>query len=216
MSGVLRFSETLRGFVAPLRSLEDTHEAHAQHADRSELIFMLTVVCADVDAMIADARHRMPVFGCVLAPVLSPRPLRVEHGSLDLFVDAADHVLHMGYRLGLVDDDDGRRWCLRGSKEVVRSGLLATPTRNTTTLFVDVWSSDDPMHPAFRGVLREGVVGVAAQFSSFRGDVGGVLRFLRFYVVAVARIVLGPRTQALRPVWSLQATLPAHEPQRPG
>jgi hypothetical protein len=215
----MRFTETLRGFVAPLESLEVDHERHAAagRAAGHELIFMLTVVCANVDGMVADPLHRMPVFGCVLASVLSPRVLRVEQGSLDLFVDgdAAGHVLHMRYRLHLVDDDDGRRWILRGIKEVVRSGLFPTPTRNTTTLFVDVWEGLDaavPLGtgtagPAWRGVLHEGVVGVVAQALSFRGDVGGVFRFLRFYLRRVAGIAFGPRTLPERPGWSARALL---------
>ncbi|MDP2344041.1 MAG: hypothetical protein Q8O67_23995 [Deltaproteobacteria bacterium] len=205
----MRFSETLRGFVAPLHGLELSHEGHAGRPDHGELIFMLTVVCVDVDALVADPLHRLPVFGCVLAPLLSPRVLRVDVGSLDLFVDgdAAGHVLHMRYRLELVDDDDGHRWSLRGIKEVVRSGLLPTPTRNTTTLFVDVWEGASPGAPAWRGVLHEGVVGVVAQGLSFRGDVGGVLRFLRFYVRRVAGIVFGPRTLPPRRLWSALALL---------
>jgi cholesterol oxidase len=222
MAGLVRFSETLRGYV-DAANVDDSHERHAasgraRPGKSHELVFMLTVVTDDIDAMIADPRHRSPVFGCVLAPVLSPRPLRVERGTLDLFADVghdgdgaeagADvggRVLHMRYVLPLVDDHAGRRFVLRGIKEVVRRRPWPTIAADTTTLFVDIWSrdgDDDAAPPVWRGVLREGLVGVAQQAISFRGDPGGLLRFLTFYVRAVVGVVFGRRRDPPRRAWA--------------
>jgi hypothetical protein len=252
MAGVVRFHETLRGHVSPAqladrdgaRVVAADHEAHAARgrAEGNSLVFMLTVVTADVDAMLADPDHASPVFGCVLAPALSPRPLRVEAGTLGLFatVDDEGRVLHMRYLLALVDDDahDGsattatttptttptttRRWLLRGVKEVLRRRPWPTTTADTTTLFVDVWriheavgdGDDGRGAPVLRGVLREGVVGVLAQLSSFRGDVGGLWRYLSFYVRSLLRVYLGPRRAPLRPAWERRAAFVA-APVRP-
>ncbi|MBM4282924.1 MAG: hypothetical protein FJ137_19950 [Deltaproteobacteria bacterium] len=211
MAGLVRFSETMRGFVDDAR-VDEPHERHAARGRRRpghELIFMLTVVTEDVDALIADPRHRSPVFGCVLAPVLSPRPLRVEQGSLDLFADVgapADpagpgRILHMRYVLPLVDDHDGCRFLLRGIKEVVRRRPWPTTPVDTTTLFVDVWRAEEPGRPLLRGVLVEGLVGVVAQALSFRGDRHGLWRYLTSYVRAVWRVASGPQRAPLRPSW---------------
>jgi cholesterol oxidase len=228
MSGIVRFHETLRGAVAPAsvavvageHVVASDHEAHAARgrAAGHELIFMLTVVTGDVDAMLADPRHASPVTGFVLAPMLGPRPLRVEDGSLDLFadVDGAGRALHMRYLLPLVDDHAAtgapRRWLLRGVKEVLRRRAWPTVTADTTTLFVDVWNVDGPGHrdtPVLRGVLHEGVIGVLAQLSSFRGDVGGLVRYLGFYFRALLRVYLGPRRAPLRPSWQARASFVA-------
>jgi hypothetical protein len=209
MAGLVRFSETLRGFVdvagaGPL----PTHEACARagRSARRELIFMLTVVTPDVDALIADPLHRSPVFGCVLAPWLARGPLRVERGHLDLFVDVDGdgRLLHMRYVLPLVDDETGARFVLRGVKEALRRRPWPTVTADTTTLFVDVWRADALADVAWRGVLHEGPVGVLAQLVSFRGDVGGLWRYLRSYVVTLLRVIAGPRRAPRRPAWAAQ------------
>lgn len=220
MAGLVRFSETLRGYVddAVVDVLHEEHAASGRRRSRTgpsrEVVFMLTVVTADVDAMVSDPRHRSPVFGCVLAPVLSPRPLRVERGTLDLFADvgAGDdgvgpgQLLHMRYVLPLVDDVDGRRFVMRGIKEVTRRRAWPTVASDTTTLFVDVWAQgrddDDSRPPLLRGVLHEGVVGVVQQAFSFRGDAFGLVRFVAFYVRAVLRVVVGRRRSAPRLIWS--------------
>lgn len=203
MPDVVRFSETLRGHVSP--QVDGPHEvAWARgRADGTEVLFMLTVVTPDVDAMVADPLHRSPVFGCVLAPALHPRPLRVEEGHLDLFVDAdpEGRVLHMRYGLAL-RDEDGRAWFLRGFKEVCRRRWWPTFAWDGTTLYVDVHEGRDGP-PRWRGVLREGVVGVLAQGLSFRGDGGwlglrGIVRYLGYYMARVTRVMLGPRTPSPR------------------
>jgi hypothetical protein len=203
MPDQVRFTETMSGYVAPL--VGQTHEvAEATgRAHRNDLLFTLTVVTDDVDAMVVDPDHRSPAFGVVLAPGLHPRPLGVVTGHLDLFADAAPGVLHMRYGLQLVDAD-GRRLYLRGLKEVVRRAPWPTVSADTTTLFIDVWDGDAPTgEPAWRGVLRMGPLGVSMQGLSFRGRGGwwglrGIVNYLGYYVRRVWAIYTGPRGTGTR------------------
>lgn len=188
MPDQVRFTETMRGGLAPLHT----------RAAPTDAYFILTVVTPDVDAMVADPRHRSPAYGCMVVPALSPAPLRVTDGHLDLFVDA-EHGVQMRYGLALAAED-GRAYTLRGVKRVVRHGWLPTVLRDTTTLYVDVYA-DPEAAPILRGVLRMGPGGVTAQGLSFRGEGGwgglrGVWRFARYYVARVWAVYTGPRTPA--------------------
>ena len=118
-------------------------------------------------------------------------------------------ALHMRYVLPLVDDGAApgapARWILRGVKEVVRRRPWPTVSADTTTLFVDVWRDDARAAPVLRGVLREGLVGVLAQLSTFRGDLRGLVRYLGFYVASVVRVYAGQRHAPLLPRWQAEA-----------
>lgn len=216
MPDLVRFTETMRGFLAPLPGHAHEVAAAAGRRRRDEVVCILTVVTADVDRLVADPDHRSPAYGCVLAPVLHPAPLRVEHGHLDLFADAdpTGRVLHMRYGLRL-RDEAGRAYYLRGIKEVVRRSWLPTSLADTTTLYTDVWGGADPVgRPVLRGVLRMGPVGFLGQLSSFRGSgavlgLRGIARYLAYYVARVARVYLGPRREPLRPAWARAGDEPA-------
>jgi cholesterol oxidase len=205
---LVRFTEAMSGWVSP--EVTATHEAAAAagRAAGTPATFILTVVTPDVDALVADPDHRAPAFGCVLFPALHPRPIAVERGHLDLFVDtdAGSRVLHMRYGLHL-RDEAGNTWFLRGIKEVVRRSFLPTVLADTTTLFVDVRRGGPDGAPAWRGVLTMGPGGVTAQGLSFRGAGGwfgmrGIVRYMAYYVRRVATVYLGPRTAPLRPGWA--------------
>lgn len=209
MPDLVRFTETMRGHLAPLPGA--THEAAEAEGRRrrDEVICILTVVTPDVDRMVDDPDHRSPAYGCLLAPALHPAPLRVEHGHLDLFADADSEgrVLHLRYGLR-VRDEDGRAFYVRGIKEVVRRRWFPTGLVDTTTLFTDVWAGEDPVGaPALRGILRMGPVGFLGQLSTFRGSgagfgLAGIVRYLAYYVRRVIRVYLGPRRAPLRPGWA--------------
>jgi len=213
----VRFTETMHGWLAPRADLP--HEAaerlgrEAENPSDTRGLFVLTVVCPDVDALVVDPNHRSPAFGLVLLPALSPRPLRVAAGHLDLFVDTefGARVLHMRYGLQLTAED-GARYFLRGIKEIVRRRWWPTVAIDTTTLFTDVFAGDSPDGaPLLRGILRMGPGGVTAQGLSFRGEGGwlglrGIYRYLRYYVRRVAHVYLGARTAPLRPRWSAPPT----------
>lgn len=181
----LRFSETMAGALR-----------RAYDGEPSPAYFVLTVLTADVDAMIADPDHRGRAFGVVVAPLAHPAPLAVVDGSLDLFVDQAPGVVHMRYALAL-RDADGAAWRLDGHKEVRRRGWR--PWRiavDTTTLFVRlqrVVSADDIAPPPLTGVFTMGPGAVLAQGLSFRwsgpwGGLPGLARYLGYYARRVAQV----------------------------
>ncbi|MDP2305602.1 MAG: hypothetical protein Q8P18_06215 [Pseudomonadota bacterium] len=197
----VRFTETMHGWLST--NVGTSHEVAAAdgRARTSRGLFILTVVTPDVDALVVDPTHRSPAFGCVLLPTLHARPLRVAEGHLDLFVDTelGSRVLHMRYGLRL-EAEDGRRYFLRGIKEVARRRWWPTVAADTTTLFTDVYAGDDALGtPLLRGVLVMGPGGVLAQGLSFRGEGGwlglrGIVRYLSYYVARVSRVYFGPRT----------------------
>lgn len=201
----VRFTETMHGWLSPAVGGSHEDAAREGRAKGTRGLFVLTVVTPDVDALVADPSHRSPAFGCVLLPALHARPLRVLRGHLDLFVDTelGSRVLHMRYGLGL-EAEDGRRYHLRGIKEIVRRRWWPTAVTDTTTLFTDVYAGDDAEGaPLLRGVLVMGPGGVLAQGLSFRGEGGwlglrGIVRYLAYYVRRVVGVYLGPRTEPLR------------------
>ncbi len=205
MPDLVRFTETMTGWVGPTPTLSYVDAARAARASAASATFVLTVVTPDVDRMVADPAHRSPAFGCVLAPSLSPEPLRVGAGYLDLFVDAAPdgRILHMRYGLAL-ETSAGVPYFLGGFKEVCRRRWYPTFLFDTTHLYVDLWHGSAPVGPpAYRGVLVMGPVGFLGQVSSFRGGGGllglrGIVRFLAYYVRRVTGIVVGPRTPSPR------------------
>lgn len=198
----VRFTETMWGWLST--GVESSHEAAAA-AGRSAgagASFTLVVATPNAAAMVADPNHRNPAFGLVECSALHPLPIRVTEGHLDLFIDAAPGVLHMHYRLALLDDDGGM-YTLRGIKEVVHRSWFPTSLTDTTTLFVDVFDGDTAEgRPRLRGVFWMGPGGVLAQGLSFRGTVGGIAKFLAYYVRRCVHIYLGPRREPIRPEWS--------------
>ena len=202
MADQIRFTETMRGWLAPYSG--QTHEVAdaAGRAGGADAYFILTVVTPDVAAMVADPDKRSPAYGCVVLPMIEPAPLRVTDGWLDLFVDAGPNVVQMRYGLelaGLTGTD-----YLRGVKEIVHRSWFPTVFMDTTTLFVDVYRGDGAVGlPLWRGILRMGVGGVTAQGLTFRGEGGlfgvrAIARFMRYYVSRVWTVYLGPRGRPLR------------------
>jgi hypothetical protein len=204
MAAEVRFTETMSGWLSPLP--KSTHEAAAVagRAAGGAARFTLHVVTPSVARMVEDADHRNPAFGVVECAALDPAPLAVVRGHLDLFADAAPGVLHMRYRLDLAAPN-GARFVLRGIKEVVRRRWFPTAMFDTTTLFVDVFEGEEMRGvPRLRGIFWMGPGGVLAQGLSFRGSVGAIVAYLRYYVARCARIYLGARRAPLRPEWAAE------------
>jgi len=202
-SDSVRFTETMRGWLAPYAQQAHEHADAAGKSAGTAAYFILTVITTDVAAMTEDPNHRSPAYGCLVFPTLSAEPLRVTDGHLDLFVDAAPDVVHMRYGLNLLAPT-GHRYYLRGVKEIVRQGIFPSVLYDTTTLYVDVYNGDSaegtPMH---RGILRMGPGGVTAQGLSFRGEgpwfgLRAIARFAAYYIGRVRSIYLGPRAKPLR------------------
>ena len=202
MSVEVRFTETMSGWLSP--AVEVSHEAAAAEGRtaRRPASFTLVVVTPNVPAMVADPNHRNTAFGLVECPTLDGVPLRVEEGHLDLFAEVAPGILHMRYRLALATED-GRRFTLRGIKEIVRRRWFPTSLSDTTTLFVDVFDGETTEgQPRLRGILTMGPGGVLAQALSFRGNLAGIVKFLAYYVGKCRSVYLGARRAPLRPTWS--------------
>ena len=208
MPDLVRFTETMSGWLSP--DLRVVHEAAAKRgrADQTAATFILTVVTPDVDAMVADPNKRNHAYGCVLLPAISPRPLAVDSGYFDLFVPADDshRIFHMRYSLSL-KAEDGSRYFLRGIKEVLRRSWFPTMPIDTTTLFTDVYrgTSEQGEH-LLRGVLTMGPVAVTMQGISFRGAGGwfglrGIYRFMKYYLGRCASAYLSAKRPTLRPGW---------------
>lgn len=201
MAAEVRFTETMSGWLAPLPGASHEEAALAGQAARGAGRFTLHVVTPSVARMVEDPDHRNPAFGVVECETLHAAPLAVTRGHLDLFADAAPGVLHMRYRLDLLAPD-GERFVLRGIKEVVRWSWFPTATLDTTTLFVDIFAGTEMTgEPRLRGIFWMGPGGVLAQGLSFRGHLGAIVRYLRYYVARCAAIYLGARRLPLRPEW---------------
>lgn len=202
MADQIRFTETMRGWLAPYAG--QTHEVadDAGRAAGADAYFILTVLTPDVAAMVADPNRRSPAYGCVVMPMIEPAPLRVTDGWLDLFVDAGPNVVQMRYGLKLAGASGA--YYLRGVKEIVHQSWFPSVFHDTTTLYVDVYSGDDPSGaPLYRGILRMGVGGVTAQGLTFRGEGGlfgirAIVAFMTYYVSRVWTVYLGPRGKPLR------------------
>jgi cholesterol oxidase len=191
VADTVRFSETLAGRLGrPDLPLEDA----ARQGDDTR--FLLTVVTPDIAEMVADPHHRSPAWGCLLAPWLSPAPLGVTDGRLDLFVDGTPdrRVVHMLYRLDL-RAVDGQRYVLLGKKELRRRRWFPTLAVDATTLRCTLHAGGDDGPLRAHGLLRQGLVSVLAQGATFRGSgrwggVAAIVAFFRYYLGTIAGVYL--------------------------
>jgi len=183
----VRFSETLAGRLGP--PALPLHDAARTGGDTR---FLLTVVTPDIARLVADPNHRSPAWGCLLAPWLSPDPLGVVEGHLDLFVDgtADRRVVYMRYRLDL-RTTSGEAWVLHGTKELRRRHWFPTLAVDATTLRCTLREGGDAGPIRAHGVLRQGIVGVFAQGATFRGtSLRAIVSFLRYYIATVVGVYL--------------------------
>lgn len=173
MADTVRFSETLAGRLAG-----------------QDVRFLLTVVTPDIAALVVDPDHRSPAWGCVLADWLSPAPLSVVDGRLDLFVDVSGdrRVVEMRYRL-VLRAVDGRGYTLLGTKTLRRRWWIWTFPWDATTLATRLVDEQGAL--VAEGVLRQGIVGVLAQGATFRASsVRAWAGFMRYYIATVLGVYL--------------------------
>lgn len=174
----ISFRETMRGRVRL-----DPAEAPVP----AEVV--LTLLIDDLEAFVADPHHRARARGrVVIAPLTGPQGSAVDGGSLDLLArTGVRHRRTMAYRLPF-QDLDGRRWELRGRKDVWRQrrfDLWAATTR----LHVELVGPTGHAEPA-AGSIRLTPLGVLLGALSVRAtrsrSVGGSARqiacFLTFFV----------------------------------
>ncbi len=203
MADQIRFTETMTGWFSPFAGQSYEQADATGKRERTGGYFVLTMLTPDVQAMTLDPNRRSPLYGCMVLPAVDPAPLRVLDGHLDLFVDAAPNVVHMRYAL-VMQAAGGATYFLRGVKEVVRQSWFPTVSRDTTTLFVDIYAGSSPEGaPIHRGIVRMGPGAVIAQGLSFRGEggllgIGAIWRFMRYYIGRVCTVYFGPRGRGIR------------------
>ncbi len=162
----IRFTERMAGWAGVSADGDPVTAAARGETDGSRIEFVLTIDIDDLPAMIEDAATPGRVSGTVVAPVLSPRRLRVVDGSFRLAQVDHTHVdtSHMLYSLGLVADD-GRGFTFEGHK-VLHDRFGLDVWSDTTTLYVTI--RDDAGEPVAAGVMRIAPGDFARQLSTMR------------------------------------------------
>lgn len=192
----LQFTETMRGYISELGA--DYEEAAAAgERDDNRCHFTLTITSTDLDSFIGDPSHRASIVGSVTAPVLSPWPLAVSEGLLQLMpIDTAAHgTRRMRYTMKITTSD-GREFRFNGFK-TVRDDPGPDVWTDTTTLFVDIQNPDAT--PVAKGILRIEPADFAVQLTTVRAlgakDVNSALkakaRFARFFAGALSDTYAG-------------------------
>jgi hypothetical protein len=184
VSGGVRFTEQMRGFHTPGAPAYDAGYL-AGRRDWSHLAFELTIGTDDLDAVLADPRHRMTATGWVRCKAVSAADLPVTGGEFELFSPGSSPGRRrMGYRLPL--DTPAGPMTLLGFKDVGDDrGIDAWP--DTTTLFTRLVHGDAgfdaPVAGEYsRGILRLGPVMLARQLTTFRGSPVAIARFGAFFL----------------------------------
>ena len=151
----LRFTETMTGHVS-VDETEDRLESArpGQHRD-SPFTFTVTVVCEDVEAVLADPSRQARMFGTVEAPALSPESMTIHDGLFTLFEPDPDEVgtRRMRYRMKLASQD-GDRFYVEGFKRVHNDPRFDL-WGDTSTLYITIYrGEDDRGEIVGRGTLR--------------------------------------------------------------
>lgn len=150
----VRFTESMKGWFST-EETEDYERARERgKADESPLQFILTIT-GGLDEMIERDDHPARMVGTVSAPALSAKPLMVNDGHFNLFVQDPDDPLtkRMWYRMRM-QSVEGERFYFEGFKEI-RDDPGFDLWSDTTTLYITVHAGDDASGPRVgRGVLR--------------------------------------------------------------
>jgi cholesterol oxidase len=162
--------------------------------------FEVTISVPDVSSFVADPAHPGAAAGTVHVEGLTgPTGAPIEAGSFHLFVDEGDpRARTMAYALPFCATD-GRRWVLRGTKDV-RGRRILDFWRATTTLDARVEPTEGDGAPA-TGQLRLGPPAVARLMTSIRPVRGSrrtdpalaLARFGAFFAATLARLYVAGR-----------------------
>jgi cholesterol oxidase len=187
--GGIRWRETMSGTV----TLDGSERAAG---------FTVAISVPDVPAFVAEPSHAGNAAGVVeVAGLTGQGGAPVEGGSFHLFLDAGDaSAREMTYTLPF-HDTAGRRWTLRGVKDV-RGRRVLDFWHATTTLRVRL-EPDDATSVAADGRLQLGAGQVARLISSMRPVGAGRLsdlpliawRFARFFGGTLARLYIAGRKE---------------------
>ncbi len=179
----IEFTETMRGFVALGNDVVADYRAAAKtgEAEGSPLDFTATITTDDLNEMLRNPRHQAYLHGTVTARALSPRPIRVTHGTFELLTQDPDdaRARRMTYRMPMTTEG-GHHFFLHGFKHVRDDkGLDLWP--DTSTLFVTLHEGLDDKGPVVgRGVLRILPKDFATQMRTFKiTNAGSLVRRLK-------------------------------------
>ncbi|HEU5182174.1 MAG TPA: GMC family oxidoreductase N-terminal domain-containing protein [Candidatus Polarisedimenticolia bacterium] len=133
----IRFTERMAGFVSKAEKGDFQKAADRGKQEGSTFEFVLTIVSADVDAMLADPGHLCRAVGTVKAPALSRDPMTVSEGTFRLFVKDPDHVetRQMVYDAPIATAE-GKQYHMHGFKAIHNDKSGMDSWADTTTLFV--------------------------------------------------------------------------------
>ena len=171
----LRFTETMRGVLAPGADLDFDTAAADGEAAGLECQFTLTVEAADLDALVDDATHFAALSGTFSAHALSARPLAVSDGRFHVFVLDPDNpaARMVRYRMRLTAEDGHVYW-FEGVKRI-RDDPGPDLWTDITTLFASVHDGADASAPVVaRGILTIHHEDLLTQILSMRVDTEGM------------------------------------------
>lgn len=179
--GVLRFTETLSGYMA---AAED-HEAgyHAGRAAGARVRYRATARIDDLDSFLRDPQHAAAMTGVVDVAGLG-EGMPIEDGRIELFCREEGGRKIIAYSLPFRQWD--RRYLLRGVKRIEDDPGFDV-WNDMTTLYVELLdlSSGADGPPLAVGILRIGPLAALRMGLTFRGagplaTVVATLRFLLF------------------------------------
>ncbi len=165
----IRFTETMSGHVSAAVREEYRVAGDPERSPTAPLRFILTVLVEDVKGMLADSKHPMHLTGTVVCPVLSPRPLTVTGGVLNVLVNDPQRpdTKMLRYAMRLVSES-GERFFFEGFKDV-RDDPGFDLWADTTTLFVTISRGDAPSaQPDYKGVLHISLEDFVKQVTTLR------------------------------------------------
>jgi cholesterol oxidase len=164
--------------------------------------FAVTISVPDVSSFASDPEHPGAATGTVNVEGLTgPAGAPIEGGSFQLFVDEGDpRARAMRYSLPFCASD-GRRWVLRGAKDV-RGRRIIDFWRATTSLDTRVEPTEGE-GVASAGRLLLGPIAVARLLASIRPVRGGrrsdpavaVARFVAFFSATLVRLYVAGRRE---------------------
>jgi cholesterol oxidase len=197
----VRFTEEMLGHVT-FGEEDYLRGAVAERDGAGALKFHLTIVVDDIVRFAHDPRRNAGARGYLVCDALGGK-LPVEHGAFNLFVDTEPGVKHMLYRL-FFRDGSGHPLTLTGYK-LVKNDAGFDVWKDTTTLFTRVLRGHVAEHEeadaevVASGVLRIRARDFARQLTTFRGSLGGLLKFMTIFLGQLAEAYLRKGRRAHAP-----------------
>jgi cholesterol oxidase len=192
----VRFTEEMKGYAA--FGADDYRTGWEQgKASATRLMFHLTIAVDDLSSFLADPMHETDdVVGWIEFGAIGSGRLPVQRGIFNLFSPGlAPGRTTMRYRLWFADDA-GRPLTLVGFKDVGDDPGFDV-WHDTTSLATRILDghvdkgADDGAHVRAQGILVIKPLDFAKQLTTFRGRLGGLLRFGGMFVGALWRTYRG-------------------------